>query len=183
MKVKIKKIIITFFTFVFMGLTLLVSISIIMAKVNNDVPNIFNRSLFMIVSSSMEQELSKGDIILIERVEPKDIKENDVITFVMKTGNVKIVNTHRVIKVNDDDTFTTRGDNAPSYIQETVSYKDYIGRYTGFKIPKVGLFIDFLFSNLNILFGLIILIAIIIIGFEIKNIINHYKENRTKNEN
>ena len=183
MKVKIKKIIITFFTFIFMGFTILISISIITSRLNNEVPSILNHSVFMIVSSSMEPELSKGDIILINRIDPKNVKENDVITFVMETGNVKIVNTHRVIKVNDDDTFTTRGDNAPSYIQETVFYKDYIGRYTGFKIPKVGLFIDFLFSNLNILFGLIILIAIIIIGFEIKNIINHYKENRTKNEN
>lgn len=161
-------------TLVFLGLTILIAISMVRANINDEVPSLFNRSLFRILSSSMEKELSQGDIILID-TNTSNIKENQVITFVMETSQGKIINTHRVISVNEDNTYTTRGDNNPEYVTETVKPEDVIGVYVGFKIPKIGLAFDYLFSNMNIIFALIVLLAVVIIIFEARSIIKLFK--------
>lgn len=58
--------------------------SIIMysAKMNNEVPSIFGYSAVRVLSSSMEPDLSKGDIVIVKFVKDNStLQENDVIAF------------------------------------------------------------------------------------------------------
>ncbi len=76
---------------------------------------------FMAVfGTSMEPELQAGNLILIERVDAKDVKEGDIIVFTIPSAvreyyNYPPVVAHRVLKVRTTEaglTFRTKGDNA-----------------------------------------------------------------------
>jgi signal peptidase len=173
---KIKKYVFTTVTVLFMSLTMLVSFSIVRANMTHTPPKLFNRSLFMIVSGSMSPNINKGDLIMIEYVDTNSIKVGDVITFNYKIGNQTVPNTHRVIEVNSNGTFTTHGDANPEGSNETVAVSDVIGRYNGFRIQKIGNAITYLAENPTYIFILVVGFGVLIIIMEIKNFIASYLE-------
>lgn len=102
---------------------------------------LFNRNL--------NNQIQPYDIIVLEKVSKSDIKMYDVIAYKNDKG-VNIV--HRIIDI-DGNKYTTRGDIYDS--SKTDLYKpvfdDVIGRYTGKRIPGVGIFIMFLQSYAGII--------------------------------
>ncbi|MFC1874473.1 signal peptidase I [Chloroflexota bacterium] len=75
---------------------------------------------FMAVfGTSMEPELHAGNLILLERVDAKDVEEGDIIVFTIPSAvreyyNYPQVVAHRVIKIRNTEaglTFRTKGDN------------------------------------------------------------------------
>jgi signal peptidase I len=102
---------------------------------------LFNRNL--------NNQIQPYDIIVLEKVSKSDIRMYDVIAYKNDKG-VNIV--HRIIDINGDK-YTTRGDIYDS--SKTDSYKpvyeDVIGRYTGKRIPVIGIFILFLQSYAGII--------------------------------
>ena len=102
---------------------------------------LFNRNL--------NNQIQPYDIIVLEKVSKSDIRMYDVIAYKNDKG-VNIV--HRIIDI-DGNKYTTRGDIYDS--SKTDLYKpvfdDVIGRYTGKRIPGVGIFIMFLQSYAGII--------------------------------
>ena len=97
-------------------------------------PMIFGIMPYVVLSGSMEPEIKTGAVAYVNtKVKPEEIKEGDIISFKLKGIGV----THRVAKVNDDKTFTTKGDANNTEDPEPVTYVDYKGK-TVFSIPYLG---------------------------------------------
>lgn len=59
-------------------------------------------------SNSMIPTFQRGDILVLQGVPPKDLKIGDIIVFSPPGHETPIV--HRIIKINPDGTFQTKGD-------------------------------------------------------------------------
>jgi len=60
----------------------------------------FNYRMFTVVSQSMTPKYDIGDVLISKEIDPSKIKENDVISYLGKTGDFsgKVI-THRVVNV------------------------------------------------------------------------------------
>ena len=73
------------------------------------VPSIFGYSALYVSTGSMNGTIDEGDMIIIHKTD--DYKIGDIITYLPEGYNRKsIPTTHRIIGINDDGTFVTRGD-------------------------------------------------------------------------
>ena len=93
----------------------LLLVNILGAKMTGNVPSVFGYSIMNIVSGSMEDEIPKGSYILIKKIDPEDVKREDVICFYSTDPTIYgMPNTHRVvedpIKTDSGYEFVTRGD-------------------------------------------------------------------------
>lgn len=121
------------------------------------IPAIFGIKPFIVLSGSMEDEIKTGSVAYVNtHVDVQNIKAGDIIAFGVGSRQV----THRVVAVNDDDTFTTKGDAndvedlAPvkfeDYKGKTVFSIPYLGKFIGKCQTKVGYFIIFAIIGLNV---------------------------------
>lgn len=95
---------------------------------------------FAVLSGSMEPDYSVGDLIYVRSVDPFELKEGDVITYMMSETTVS---THRIVEVVPDETdtsvvrFKTKGDANDTEDGSLVHYKNVIGT-PRFAIPLLG---------------------------------------------
>ena len=92
---------------------------------------------FVVTGSSMEPEIQKGSLVLVEPVSPTLIKRGDIITF----DHYGQMTTHRVIAVDASNpaspTFTTKGDANAAADPEPVHFPGQVGIYRS-SVPLVG---------------------------------------------
>lgn len=106
----------------------------IMAVVLFAIPTIAGYKPFVVLSGSMEPDIKTGAIAYNNsHAKVEDVKVGDVIVF--KAGKSFV--THRVIKINDNKTFTTKGDANQNEDLALVKYEDFQGK-TAFTIPYLG---------------------------------------------
>lgn len=136
--------------------------------------SISNNSLFIltVLSGSMSPTMEPGDVVIVSKVNLGEIKEGDIITF--KEGNNYI--THRVIEVKreNDIKFITKGDANKDPDQRTVNPEEVIGKVV-FIIPKIGYLGIFVRTPAGFIL-LILIPSLLIIFYEIKNILKHSKQ-------
>ncbi len=147
-------------------------------RFSKDLP-LGTKSLMVVASGSMSEKNSNNTylfsnnlndqfptyaIIVLEVVNPSELKQYDVVAYRHPSGKTYI---HRIrsIEVAADGsvTYRTRGDAVASDDQSDTSYnvvtrpEDIVGRYTGVYIPFLGAFVQFLQS----LAGIVTLFALI----------------------
>ena len=122
--------------------------------VGNQLPMPFGYGAAVVLSGSMEPELSAGDLIIVKETE--NYKQNDIVVF--QDENSLVV--HRIIEV-DGETITTKGD-ANKAADEPISITDVKGKVL-FWIPFAGNAVGFLKTP----FGTICIIAVAIALVEI----------------
>ncbi len=147
----------------------------IISQKNNKQLKIFGYSFSVVITPSMEDTINVNDIIIVKDYDFKEIKENDIIVYYNNSANINVV--HRVIKINDDGSFVTQGDNnstpdsifttESNYIGKVVSYGSYLG------LGKL------LTNSKSVIFIVLILIFAYILVINIKNI---FKINQEKNK-
>ena len=97
----------------------------------------FHFHAVVVASGSMETSISKGDVVIIEKVaNPETIELNEVIAYRYN----KIIVVHRLVKkitVNEEPIFYTKGD-ANQDIDNYKITKDMIIGVVNFKIPYIG---------------------------------------------
>ena len=97
--------------------------------------------VFNVISGSMEPKYSVGDLIYVKEVDPSEIKEGDVITFVLNEDLV--VATHRVVRVDAaSQHFYTKGDANDTEDASPVHFNNVVG-VPKFSIPLLGYVSDF----------------------------------------
>ena len=96
-----------------------------------------------LVSNALDNQFDTYDMIVLERVEEGDLQLYDVIAFVDNTGKNVI---HRIIGVNADGTYVTRGDANNTNDSFHPTHQNIVGRYTGDHVPAVGSLVMFLQS-------------------------------------
>lgn len=123
---------------------LIVNLTLIVKSFTNkdEVPSIGGITPLIVLSPSMEPDIMTGDLIVSVDVDPKDIKEDDVISFFDPMGSGTAVVTHKVKEVIEQDGklfFRTYGINNNDSIDPGLVPEDNIvGRYTDFRIPGAG---------------------------------------------
>ncbi len=112
---------------------------IIKGAINPDrPPSVLGFTAMATLSGSMSGDapdhIEVGDLIITKGVNPDDLVIGDVITFV---GVGKTAVTHRIIGINEDGTFKTKGDANNSEDQFSVLKENVVGKFL-FRIPKLG---------------------------------------------
>lgn len=140
------------------------------------IPRLFGIKPYIVLSGSMEPKIKTGAVAYIDtKVDVKEIKEGDIIAFNIGAKQV----THRVVEINNDRTFTTKGDANKVIDMNRVKFSSYIGK-TIFSIPYLG----YVLAAIQTKLGYSILIAVI--GINIITIIlfdgdkKHIKESKAK---
>ena len=101
---------------------------------------------FTVLSGSMEPVYSAGDLIYVKEVDPFELEEGTIITFMLSEDTIA---THRIVEVvpdAEDDTvirFKTKGDANESEDGGLVHYKIVIGTAI-FSVPKLGYVANFI---------------------------------------
>jgi len=88
-------------------------------------------------SNSMVPTFQKGDILVLQGVPEKDLKIGDIIVFSPSPTQTPVV--HRIIKINNDGTFQTRGDANSGQLpfEKKIEYSQIHGKVI-FIIPYIG---------------------------------------------
>jgi len=146
--------------------SIIISISSFTAKANNGVPDVFGYSPFSVQTDSMQPTLSKGDYIFVEECDAEKLKVGDVVTYHTIIDGQKVINTHRIVEVVDENgmlQYRTQGDNKetnPEADKILLSPGDVIGKYNGARIPVMGAVIDYLSTQIG--FFLVILLPVLL---------------------
>lgn len=101
--------------------------------------------VYTVISGSMEPNYHLGSIIYVQKIEPTELKERDVITFMLSENTVA---THRIIEIVPDENdptvlrFRTKGDANQIEDSNLVHHKNVLGKVVG-TIPYLGYVSDF----------------------------------------
>ena len=119
--------------------TVLVTIVVILALLLVGV-RLFGMQVYTVLSGSMEPVYHTGSLIYVKEVDYRDLKEGDVITFMLDEDTVA---THRIVGVVPDEEdasimrYRTKGDANDAEDGSLVHYKNILGTPV-FTIPKMG---------------------------------------------
>ncbi|MBP5209541.1 MAG: signal peptidase I [Clostridia bacterium] len=100
-----------------LGVVLVVLLTVLVlllfvARMQNRPLFLARRALLRISTDSMSPTIEAGDYIRVEKITADDVRVGDVITFYSDDPALGgSLNTHRVIGLNADGTFETKGDN------------------------------------------------------------------------
>lgn len=166
------------------GLMLLCNLTIIIkGTIKPDTPpSVLGITPLVVQSGSMSGDapdhIEVGDLVFVDKVDAKNLKEGDIIAFMED----KIVVTHRIVAVEKAEdgslVFTTKGDANNTEDSEPVAENKLVGIYKG-SIPKLGDFALFLQQPL----GMILFIGVPLLAFIIYDIIRRQKYARKENKN
>ncbi len=101
-----------------------------------ETPAFFGYKMYVIISGSMQPELDVGDIVIVKKINPNELKKDDVISF--RKGQTII--THRIVDVENTEQklqFLTKGDNNNTNDKDLVSEKEIEGIVVN-KIKNLG---------------------------------------------
>jgi len=102
------------------------------ADTGNGVPEIFGHMIVEIQTDSMSPTFSPGDRIILEEVEPEDLKMGDIITYWTIIQGERVLNTHRIVEIYDGGgylLFETKGDYNTTSDSLTTHEKEVVGKY------------------------------------------------------
>lgn len=131
--------------------------------VGNKLPMPFGYGAAVVLSGSMEPELSKGDLIIVKETESFDV--NKVVVY--QDGNSLVV--HRIIETNDTEVIT-KGDannTADKPIEKTRIKGEVV-----FSVPCIGTIVEFIKTPI----GTILIIALAILLMEIPRLKDKQKD-------
>lgn len=163
---KIKRVffyIINTLSVIIIALAVIVLLIVVLTK-SGEAPNVFGYSVFRVLTGSMEPAIETDSLILVRRIDPSEIKKDDIISFYSQDpSHGGAVNTHRVVSVEQDGElwyYTTKGDANQIADKYIVTSNDLIGKVI-FTSHSLGLFVRLLANPL--IFIPVILLPLFII--------------------
>ena len=106
----------------------------------DEIPSLGGVFPMIVLTDSMYPQISAGDLIICNTLDPEDVRVDDVISFFDPMGSGTSVVTHRVLEIVSEDgeiAFRTKGDNNNAEDTALVPADNLIGTYRS-RIPKVG---------------------------------------------
>ncbi len=166
----------------------------LISKINGNVLMIGGNTMMVVASGSMSEKNPKNefisehpelnnqfktfDIININKVKNEsDLQVADVIAYKNDKGVNIIHRITSIVEVDGETHFVTQGDANSDEDSYRCTFKDVIGRYTGKKIPTLGIFIMFFQSYSGIITILSVVYCLIMVD-RISNKIENATENR-----
>jgi signal peptidase I len=130
-------------------------------------PSLFGGRSLTVMSGSMEPALGVGDVVITSGVHPADVRVGDIITFKDPEGTGKLI-THRVRRMwidNGTARVVTKGDNTNAVERWDIPATGSLGRVE-YHVPLLGFLVFWLHGPLA-RFGLIVIPALLLAGFEL----------------
>lgn len=148
---------------------LLINVTLIIKSFANkdEVPKIGGYCPLIVLTGSMEPEISSGDLIIVKQIDSSEVKENDIIAFFDPDGNGQSILTHRVVNVTEEDgktAFITKGDANNSEDRQPVPSDQLVGGYV-LRIPGMGNIAMFMQTTAGLIVC-VVLPLIILVGFD-----------------
>lgn len=137
-------------------LVLALTFIVIIAASCISVPKLLGIEPFITLSGSMEPGIPTGSVVFID-TKDKEVHEGDIIAFKSGDGQGATV-THRAVKISEDGTITTKGDNNEVEDLAPLKSEHVIGKYK-FCIPKLGLILGKLDAKKNSVIGGFLILA------------------------
>ncbi len=104
----------------------------IVCNSNGRAVRVSGHCILKVATGSMEPTLHDGDYINIEQTDISTLKKGDIISFYSSDPDIyNMINTHRIVRVNDDGSIVTRGDANTRDDDCTVLPDKVIGIYKG----------------------------------------------------
>ena len=148
----------------FTVMVILIVLNIFWSKMvsnNIDMRILGNYKIMHVLTGSMSPAIEAGDIIVTKAVDSRGLKKGDIITF--RIANKTLI-THRIIGINDDWSFVTKGDaNNIEDIDIKVHEANIIGKYF-IRIPKGGYILKLIQSPVSLM--IFILLPIVILAWD-----------------
>jgi signal peptidase len=128
------------------------------------VPQIGGFVPLIVLTDSMEPVIDGGDLIICRTIDPKEIKEKDIIAFIDPAGNGTSILTHRVVEIVEQDGsryFRTKGDFNNIEDKDLVPAEDLIGVYKS-RIPAAGHVAMFMQSTPGLILCVVLPIVLLV---------------------
>ena len=141
---------------------------IIKSYVNSDeVPKIGGYAPLIVLTGSMDPQIKEGDLIFVKQIDASEVKEGDVIAFFDPDGNGTSILTHRVVKVDNEDSlsFRTKGDANIGEDRLPVSADKLVGIYKT-RIAGAGNVAMFMQTTAGLIVCVVVPLALLI-GWDI----------------
>jgi len=175
--VKTLKKILAFLPFVIFVIAVVLIINISISIKSHKVPKVLGYSYMIVETGSMKPNLEINDFIVVK--EKDDYQVDDVVSFYydLNGDDIKEVVTHR-IKIKDNNHFVVKGDNDEG--TQEVSKENIIGKVV-YKSSFLGsIFTLKIFSNKNIIFGVLVALLLAFAIYQIINIIKMTEKGKDK---
>ena len=143
---------------------------------------IFGYKAFIVKSDSMSKtDFEAGDLILLKNVDPKTLKDGDIIAYKSTNShNDGEIVTHKIRSLTEDvdgnKGFITYGTSTNVDDEKVVLHKQVLGKYQ-FSIPMVGTFFAFIKTVPGYLIC-ILLPFLLLIGTQVANCIKLFKQHK-----
>lgn len=119
---------------IWIALILIVSLTayIMICNMQGRAASVFGISIIKVVSGSMEPSIHDGDYIIIKKADSSELEAGDIICFYSTDDDIYgMLNTHRIVKRLDDDSYVTKGDANNTEDPSAVTADNIIGKYEG----------------------------------------------------
>lgn len=161
---KIKKILTILILLILIPILFVSGVILMNSYIHPDkVPSFFGWKPFIVLSGSMETQISVGDIVIVKEVDTRTLKKGDIIAF----RNKDIVITHRIDDIITEDgkvKYITKGDNNNTRDEGTVLPEQVEGIFIC-NVHRLGNLAIFIQTPIGMVVCLSIpIILIIIIG-------------------
>lgn len=131
------------------GITLLIYVADMKIRESKGEYNPPKFNAFVVLTGSMIPQINVKDVVITKKIDSKELKKDDIITFISTDPRFEGVTiTHRIVDVIPDlstgeVSFKTKGDN--NNVADSVLVKDnnILGKVI-FRLPKIGYLQDFL---------------------------------------
>ena len=138
---------------------------IVKSYINKDeVPSIGGKIPLIVLTDSMLPVIESGDLIICQKIDAKDIKVGDIISFIDPAGNGTSVVTHRVIEIIEEEGeifFRTRGDNNNTDDKKPVPTENLVGIYQT-RVPSAGHVAMFMQSTTGLVLCVVLPIVLLV---------------------
>ena len=142
---------------------------------------------YVVLTGSMLPEIDPKDVVVTKKIEGKDLKAGDIITFIPSDSRISnIIVTHRILNKYYDATtgkytYQTKGDanNTPDFT--LAEDANVIGKVI-FRIPKIG-YIQELLATRGGLIIVVLIPALIVLSYDIMRIGRNIAKNNKKKKN
>lgn len=177
---KIGKIIKTIFNIIITVFVLLFLLIVCLQRFSNNEITFLGYRMFSVASSSMAPDYNIGDVLIVKKTEPDEIKVGDSISYYGKVGSFagKVI-THQVIKIDKDIegnlVFHTKG--ISNLVEDPLVYADQIYGVVAHRSRVLS----FIYKTVNTKYGMFIFIVIpifYIIGSEMLAFLLEREEKR-----
>lgn len=146
-------------------LSFLIFLMVQQERNGGETPSFGGYKLMIVLSGSMKPAFDTGSLIAVREIDPKELKEGEIITYQDVENTGRLI-THRVVGIINEAgyrTFITKGDNNETRDFSAVPAENVIGKVMA-AVPYIGYLAGFSGSKAGVLLFLLIPVLLAAIG-------------------